>query len=194
MWHKSLLVLSKILFTFSVSYSLDIILQIKIPKRVISEVARHIWHTWMLTRSQYSQLKMPGGGCSVTSRQFSSSLLSPQSFCWLQISEPRYKHLPLAQVNLHSERQKKKNCEKIDAYPSSVLKWQSFSSRCYNGGWVSGISTPTQTILSLQHCMYKYICDAFLIIRIKTLVNQICHLGKFKFLIISNIFCSSCWL
>lgn len=76
---------------------------------------------------------------------------------------------------------KKKNCEKIDAYPSSVLKWQSFSSRCYNGGWVSGISTPTQTILSLQHCMYKYICDAFLIIRIKTLVNQICHLGKFNF-------------
>lgn len=56
----------------------------------------------MHTRSQYSQLKMPGGGCSVTSRQFSSSLLSPQSFCWLQISEPRYKHLPLAQVNLHS--------------------------------------------------------------------------------------------
>lgn len=50
------------------------------------------------------QLKMPGGGCSVTRRQFSSSLLSPQSFCWLQTSEPRYKHLPLVQVNLHSEK------------------------------------------------------------------------------------------
>lgn len=48
------------------------------------------------------QLKMPGGGCSVTRRQFSSSLLSPQSFCWLQTREPRYKHLPLVQVNLHS--------------------------------------------------------------------------------------------
>lgn len=48
------------------------------------------------------QLKMPGGGCSVTRRQFSSSLLSPQSFCWLQTNEPRYKHLPLVQVNLHS--------------------------------------------------------------------------------------------
>lgn len=47
---------------------------------------------------------MPGGGCSVTRRQFSSSLLSPQSFCWLQTSEPRYKHLPLVQVNLHSEK------------------------------------------------------------------------------------------
>lgn len=50
------------------------------------------------------QLKMPGGGCSVTRRQFSSSLLSPQSFCWLQTNEPRYKHLPLVQVNLHSEK------------------------------------------------------------------------------------------
>lgn len=65
-------------------------------------------HPGMHTKSQYLQLKMPGGGCSVTSRQFSSSLLSPQSFCWLQINEPRYKHLPLAQVNLHSERQKRK--------------------------------------------------------------------------------------
>lgn len=54
------------------------------------------------------QLKMPGGGCSVTRRQFSSSLLSPQSFCWLQTSEPRYKHLPLVQVNLHSEKARNK--------------------------------------------------------------------------------------
>lgn len=109
--HTSLLVQRKIVFTSSVSYSLDIILQTTFPRRLISEVNRLIWHTyihtWMHTRSQYSQLKMPGGGCSVTSRQFSSSLLSPQSFCWLQISEPRYKHLPLAQVNLHSERQKR---------------------------------------------------------------------------------------
>ncbi|OCT76610.1 hypothetical protein XELAEV_18031814mg, partial [Xenopus laevis] len=36
-------------------------------------------------------------GCSVTRGQFSSSLLSPQSFSWLQIREPRYKHLPLVQ-------------------------------------------------------------------------------------------------
>lgn len=51
---------------------------------------------------QYSQLKMPGGGCWVTTGQFSSSLLSPQLFSWLQISEPRRKQFPLVQWNLHS--------------------------------------------------------------------------------------------
>lgn len=83
-------------------------------------------HTRMHTKSHYLQLKMPGGGCSVTSRQFSSSLLSPQSFCWLQINEPRYKHLPLAQVNLHSERQKRnqnKNLWGNWCLPSSLLEW-----------------------------------------------------------------------
>lgn len=51
---------------------------------------------------QHSQLKMPGGGCWVTTGQFSSSLLSPQLFSWLQISEPRRKQFPLVQWNLHS--------------------------------------------------------------------------------------------
>lgn len=53
---------------------------------------------------QHSQLKMPGGGCWVTTGQFSSSLLSPQLFSWLQISEPRRKQFPLVQWNLHSVR------------------------------------------------------------------------------------------
>ena len=51
---------------------------------------------------QYSQLKMPGGGCWVTTGQFSSSLLSPQLLSWLQISEPRRRQLPLLHWNLHS--------------------------------------------------------------------------------------------
>ncbi|MEQ2182351.1 hypothetical protein GOODEAATRI_021436 [Goodea atripinnis] len=51
---------------------------------------------------QHLQLKIPGGGCWVTTGQFSSSLLSPQLFSWLQISEPRRKQFPLVQWNLHS--------------------------------------------------------------------------------------------
>lgn len=38
----------------------------------------------------------------MTTGQFSSSLLSPQLFSWLQISEPRRKQFPLVQWNLHS--------------------------------------------------------------------------------------------
>lgn len=67
-------------------------------------VCKHTTAEWREVGRKDLQLKMPGGGCSVTRRQFSSSLLSPQSFCWLQTREPRYKHCPLVQVNLHSEK------------------------------------------------------------------------------------------
>lgn len=71
-------------------------------QRVTTETCSHKcgcihWH---------SQLKMPGGGCWVTTGQFSSSLLSPQLFSWLQISEPRRKQFPLVQWNLHSVARK----------------------------------------------------------------------------------------
>lgn len=61
-----------------------------------------VWELGDDSVRRYSQLKMPGGGCWVTTGQFSSSLLSPQLFSWLQISEPRRKQFPLVQWNLHS--------------------------------------------------------------------------------------------
>lgn len=146
--HKSPLIRRKTVFTFSVLYSLDIILQIKLPKRLISEVNRHMWHAYI-------------HGCTQGANTHSWRCLEVDALlqagsslhhCYPHSHSVGYKSVNQDTSIYHWRRWictlkgKKetttKICEKINAYPSSVLKWQSFSSRCHNGGWVFGISTP----------------------------------------------------
>lgn len=84
-------------------------------RQALSVAASVRWH---------SQLKMPGGGCWVTTGQFSSSLLSPQLFSWLQISEPRRKQFPLVQWNLHSAVRRSKRVR------TSTNSFHFFQSKC----------------------------------------------------------------
>lgn len=74
----------------------------------------------------YSQLKMPGGGCWVTTGQFSSSLLSPQLFSWLQISEPRRKQFPLVQWNLHSAQSEEARVWEKTCCGRQMRNWYKF--------------------------------------------------------------------
>lgn len=153
--HESLLVQRKILFTSSVSYSLDVILQTKFPKRLISEVNRYIWHTSIHGCTQWANTH------SWRCLEVDALLQAGSSLhhCYPHSHSVGYKSVNQDTSIYHWRRwictlkgkkeTKSKICEKIDAYPSSVLKWQYFPSRCYNGGWVFGISTPKQIILSL---------------------------------------------
>lgn len=137
--HKSQLVQRKIVFSFSVSYSLDIILPMKFPKRLISEANRHIWHTYI-------------HGCTQGANTHSWRCLEVDALlqagsslhhCYPHSHSVGYKSVNQDTSIYHWRRwictlkgkkeTKTKICEKIDVYPSSGLKWQYSSSGCYNG-------------------------------------------------------------